>query len=118
MALSVKLRTGEWYDRFLIGSLTASVGILMVGLFSWQVPFGGQLQLSEGQVAPYDIVAPRQITYESQILTERTRERVAQNVPDQYDTPDGRVRRQQVGRAQEVVEYITIVRSDEYATDS
>jgi len=118
MALSLKLRTGDWFDRALIGSLTASVGILMVGLFSWQAPFSGQLQLSEGQVAPYDIVAPRQITYESQILTERARDHAAQNVPDQYDTPDGRVRRQQVDRAQEVMNFVSIVRSDEYASDS
>jgi hypothetical protein len=118
MALSVKLRNNDWFDRLLVGSLTASVGIIMVGLFSWQVPFGTQVQLSEGQVAPYDIVAPRQITYESQVLTDRARERAAQNVPDQYDTPDGRVRRQQMERAQDVMEYITIVRADEYASDS
>src|SRR3954467_6090963 len=118
MALTLKLRTGDWFDRVLIGSLTASVGILMVGLFSWQVPFSGQLQLSEGQVAPYDIVAPRQITYESQILTDRARERAAQNVPDQYDASDGRVRRQQVDRAQDVMEFVTIVRADDYATPS
>ena len=118
MALSVRARGGEWFDRLLIGSLTASVGILMVGLFSWQVPFGSQVQLGEGQVAPYDIVAPRQITYESQILTDRARERAAQNVPDQYDTPDGRVRRQQVDRSQDVMEYISMVRADEYASES
>src|SRR5688572_9522773 len=118
MTLGGKAHTGDWLDRFLIISLTASVGIIMVGLFSWQVPFGGQVQLGEGQVAPYDIVAPRQITYGSQILTERARERAAQNVPDQYDTPDGRVRRQQVDRAQDVMEFIGIVRADEYATDS
>ncbi len=117
MALSVKLRSNDWFDRLLVGSLTASVGILMVGLFSWQVPFGGQVQLSEGQVAPYDIVAPRQVTYESQVLTDRARDRAAQNVPDQYDTPDGRVRRQQMSRAQDVMEFISIVRADEYASD-
>jgi putative nucleotidyltransferase with HDIG domain len=117
MAQSVKLQTGDWFDRLLVGSLTASMGILMVGLFSWQAPFGGQVQLGEGQVAPYDVVAPRQITYESQILTERARERAAQNVQDQYDTPDGRVRRQQIDRAQDVMEYISIVRADEYALD-
>lgn len=117
MALSIKPRTSDWFDRLLVGSLTASVGILMVGLFSWQVPFGSQVQLSAGQVAPFDVVAPRQITYESQVLTERARERAAQGVPDQYDTPDGRVRRQQVERAQDVAEFIGIVRADEYATD-
>ncbi|MCC6455289.1 MAG: HDIG domain-containing protein [Caldilineaceae bacterium] len=114
----MKLRSYEWFDRLLAGCLTASVGILLVGLFSWQVPFGSQVQLSEGQVAPYDVVAPRQISYESQVLTERARERAAQGVPDQFDTPDGRVRRQQMERAQDVLEYISIVRADEYASDS
>ncbi len=113
----MKLRTVERFDRLLVGFLTASVGILMVGLFSWQAPFGSQVQLSEGQVAPYDVVAPRQITYESQVLTERARERAAQSVPDQYDTPDGRVRRERIDRAQDVVEFISVVRADEYATD-
>src|SRR5829696_7386924 len=118
MTLGFKSRKGDWLDRLLIISLTASVGILMVGLFSWQVPFGGQVQLSEGQVAPYDIVAPRQISYESQILTNRARDRAAQNVPHQYDAPDGRVRRQQVDRSQDIVEYMNIVRADEYASES
>ncbi len=117
MALSLKLRSIDWVDRLLIGSLTASVGILMVGLFSWQVPFGSQVQLDAGQVAPFDVVAPRQITYESQVLTERARERAAQSVPDQYDTPDGRVRRERIERAQDIVEFISIVRADEYASD-
>ncbi len=108
----------DWFDRTLVGALTASVGILLAGLISWQTPLSSQLQLAEGQVAPFDVVAPRQITYESQVLTNRARERAAQNIPDQYDSPDGRVRRQQIERAHEIIEFITVVRADEYATDS
>jgi putative nucleotidyltransferase with HDIG domain len=113
-----KRRKIDWFDRGLIAALTASVGILLLGLLSWQTPLGSQLQLVEGQVAPFDVVAPRQITYESQVLTNRARERAAQNVPDQYDSPDGRVRRQQIERAREITEFITIVRADEYAAPS
>jgi putative nucleotidyltransferase with HDIG domain len=116
MASRLKLRTGDWIDLLLVSSLTASVGILLVGLFSWQNPFGSRLQLQVGEVAPHDVVAPRQITYESQVFTERARERAAQGVPDQYDNPDGRVRRQQVEQARKILEYISIVRNDAYTT--
>ncbi|HXF62601.1 MAG TPA: HDIG domain-containing protein [Caldilineaceae bacterium] len=112
----LKAHSGDWIDWLIIGSLTASVGILLVGLLSWQGPFGGQLQLEVGEVAPHDVVSPRQITYESEVLTERARERAAQNVPDQYDSPDGRVRRQQIEQAREILDFMTIVRSDAYAT--
>jgi putative nucleotidyltransferase with HDIG domain len=109
------MQTGDWIDLLIIGSLTASVVILLVGLLAWQTPFGSPVQLQVGEVAPYDLVAPRQITYESQVETERARERAAQGVLDQYDGPDGRARRQQIQRAREVLEYMTAVRSDEFA---
>ncbi len=116
MASSVKARTDKWIDKVLIGALVSAVAILLVGLFSWQIPLGSQIQLRVGEVAPHDVVVPRQITYESQVLTQRARDRAAQNVADQYDSPDGRVRRQQVERSHEILDFITIVRSDEHAS--
>lgn len=105
-----------WMDQAAIVALAASIGLLLVALLSWQLPYGSQLQLAVGEVAPHDVVAPRQITYESQVATERARERAAQNVADQYDSVDARIRRQQVDRASEILEFITIVRNDEYAS--
>jgi membrane-associated HD superfamily phosphohydrolase len=37
-------------------------------------------------------------------------------VADQYDSPDSRVRRHQIERARQILEYITLVRGDAYAT--
>lgn len=115
MVSRLKGQTVHWLDLLLVSGLSASAGILLVGLLSWQSPFGSQIQLTVGEVAPYDIVAPRQISYESAVLTERARERAAQSVADQYDSPDSRVRRQQVERARQILEYITVVRGDAYA---
>lgn len=112
----VRVRDGAWVDKVLVASLTASIGILLVGLLSWQAPFGSQVQLREGEVAPHDVVAPSQFSYESQVLTERARARAAASVADQYDSPDGRVRRQQIERAREVLDFIAIVRADEFAS--
>ncbi|MEZ4717361.1 MAG: hypothetical protein R2851_14945 [Caldilineaceae bacterium] len=47
-------------------------------------------------MAPYTVVAPKRITYDSQVLTEEARERAALSVPEQYDVAEGRIRRRQV----------------------
>ena len=80
MASSTKTQASLWIDRTILVTLTSSVAILLIGLLSWQTPFGSQLQLGVGEVAPHDVVVPRQITYESQVLTERGRERAAGEV--------------------------------------
>ena len=116
MASSLKMRNKAWIDKAIIVTLTGSMALLLVGLLSWQIPIGSQIQLAVGEVAPHDVVVPRQITYNSQVLTDQARERAAQSVPDQYDNPDGRVRRQQLDRIRELLEFITIVRNDEFAT--
>jgi membrane-associated HD superfamily phosphohydrolase len=110
------IRKRAWMDKTIIVVLAASIALLLIAMLSWQLPYGSQLQLAVGEVAPHDVVAPRQITYESQVLTERARERAGQTVADQYDSADARIRRQQVDRIREILEFITIVRNDEYAT--
>ncbi len=79
------------------------------------VSLSGQIALSIGDVSPTDIRAPHQITYESQVLTEQARARAAATVPNAYDPPEARIRREQVNRAREIINEITRVRQDEYA---
>ncbi|MEM7533588.1 MAG: HDIG domain-containing metalloprotein [Chloroflexota bacterium] len=104
------------FHSFFAIALIGYTVLLMVGLLSWNIPLGSQVQLEVGQVAPQDIVAPVKITYKSEWLTAQARDRAAQAVPDQYDSAEGRIRRQQISRAREVLEFITIVRKDPYAT--
>lgn len=113
---ATKVRPDQLFNHLIVATMIGSVALLMVALFTWQRPFGGQLQLQARDVAPYDIVSPSEVSYESPLLTEQARERAAQGIPDQYDFTEGRVRRQQVGRSREVLEFITIVRNDPYAT--
>ncbi len=105
-----------WMDRGIIIALAAMLAVLLIILLSWQLPYGSQIQLTVGDVAPYDVVAPRQITFESAVKTESARERAIQTVPDQYDNPDARIRREQVDRSREILEFIGIVRNDEFAS--
>ena len=72
--------------------------------------------LSAGQVAPADIVAPRSITYDSDVLTQLARQAAADSIHDVYDPPNPSVARQQLQLARHVLDYIDNVRHDTYAT--
>ena len=117
MSSRLNTRNLPWFDRALIGVMVGSVALLMIALFAWQIPLGSRVQLQEGSVAPYTVVAPKRITYDSQVLTEEARERAALSVPEQYDVAEGRIRRRQVSRAKEILEYMEIVRRDPYLTE-
>ncbi len=75
-----------------------------------------QVRLQVGDVSPSDILAPRKISFESEVLTERARKQAEAAVPDVYDPPDLRIARQQVSRARDVLEYVDIVRHDPYTS--
>ena len=106
----------HWLNRSLLFTMIGSVSIFMVSLLSWQFPSNKQAQLKVGQVAPTDISSPARITYASDVLTEQARERAAQVVPEQYDSAEGRVRRQQFNRSREILSFITAIRNDPHAS--
>ena len=81
-----------------------------------QFPLGGQVQLTAGEVAQQDVLAPRRIAYESAVRTEQARERAAQAVPDFYDPPQSRIRRTQVNAARDALAFIDTVRLDSLAS--
>jgi len=87
----------------------AMIGVLTVVLLSWNANAIGSIELRQGQVAPYDIVAPTQISYVSDILTEQARERAANAVPNQYDSAAGTIRRQQVLLSRELTSEIAAI---------
>lgn len=91
-------------------------GVMLVISLLIQFPIGGQVQLKAGEVAQQDIIAPRRITYESEVRTRQARERAAQAVPDYYDPPQSRIRRVQVTQARAALEFISTVRLDALAS--
>ena len=99
--------------RVLVGWLL-SVSIIILILVA-RVPFTGQVIVHEGDVAGRDIIALRQTTYVSEILTQQRRDMAANAVADVYDPPQARVGRQQLVLAGQILEYIATVRSDSYA---
>jgi putative nucleotidyltransferase with HDIG domain len=112
MSPGIKARPEKWVNYLITTGMVGSVGILMVALFAWQRPLSGRLQLQAGQVAPYDIIAPRDLRYESKLLTEQAKARAAQAIPDQYESLDSGIRRERVSRSREILDQITQLRND------
>ncbi len=106
----------QWLNRSIILFMISSVTIFMVSLLAWQFPFYEKAQLTVGQVATSDISSPSQIMYASEVLTEQARDRAAQAVAEQYDSTEGRVRRQQITRSREILTFISAIRNDPFAS--
>lgn len=74
----------------------------------------GLLQI--GDIAPQNILAPSNVTFTSQVLTERSRQEAAENVAQVYDPPDPGVARQQTQLARQILDFIRNVRRDPFGT--
>jgi putative nucleotidyltransferase with HDIG domain len=92
-------------------ALTSTVLILRV------VP-SNKVALNVGDISTEDIQAPQDVTYQSNILTTQAQDAAAAKIPDIYDGPDPAVARQQETRARQVIDYITTVREDAYASQA
>jgi len=104
-----------WFDRITVIVLAL---LLISGLSGVAVsPLLSQgVRLEVGEVSSVTIRAPRSITYESKLRTERARQQAADAVPRVYDPPDPRVAQKQIQRAATVLDYIDTVRHDPYAS--
>lgn len=97
------------------------LGVLLAALISIVllsdifVP-SNQVTLNARDVSPVTILAPYDLTYESEIQTEQARNAQAASIQDFYDRPDASVARQQEVRARQILDYISSVRQDPYAS--
>lgn len=101
---------------YLLGALfvVGSSAILLAPVLAGMAPY----DLAAGDLATEDIRAPIDISYVSDIETKAAQDAAAAAVEDIYDPPDSRVGRQQVRRANQIMDFITDVRTDSYADDA
>jgi hypothetical protein len=119
MTTSENQRDAGWLPRrFLWTSflMILVVGVTFAALAFPQVATRSATQLEAGRVAVQDIVAPRTLTFESELLTERQRETASLAVQPVYLPPDSRFARQQLERLRATLAYISSVRADPYAS--
>ena len=110
------------YRRLLHWAIAAGLIIAFVGggsvvlAYDSLVSSASRLILEVGDVAARDVLSPRSLTYESDVLTGDKREAVAASVCPVYDPPDPRVATEQLQLARQSLDYIENVRYDDLAT--
>jgi membrane-associated HD superfamily phosphohydrolase len=86
---------------------------LMVPFFTNQI----NSQLKTGEVAAREIVAPRSLTYTSDILTESQQESAAESIAAIYSPPDTSIARHQLESLRATLAYINSVRADTHSSN-
>ncbi len=75
--------------------------------------FSGDIaQLQAGDIAPQDIIASNQLSYESTSATDAARAQAESQIPVYYSRPDAEVARLQQATAVQVLSYLDAVRAD------
>jgi putative nucleotidyltransferase with HDIG domain len=110
---------GEWQRRSSIGLASLLVATFVFTLAALMIPFyTSQIdsQISVGEVASREFVAPRSRTYTSDILTEAQREAAGNSIAAIYSPPDTSIARNQLEDLRATLAYINSVRADTHAT--
>jgi putative nucleotidyltransferase with HDIG domain len=97
----------------LVATLIFTMAALMVPFLTTQI----DSQIGAGEVASREFVAPRSLTYTSDILTEEQREAAAGSISAIYSPPNTTIARNQLESMRSTLAYINSVRADEFATN-
>jgi putative nucleotidyltransferase with HDIG domain len=120
MAESTQMSKGKqpWLSQNIIGFglLVITATLAAAALILPLSPDSGSNELALGDVADQDILAPYSLSYKSDVLTERLQEEAANNIPSQYTQPDPNVAREQLNHLRDVLDYISNVRADSFAS--
>lgn len=100
--------------RFLL--FLVSAGLILIALVLPELIPLSASSIQSGQVASQDVLAPKDITYESEVLTEQQREQAARAVLPIFTSPDTSVARQKLEDLRATLNYIAAVRADAYAS--
>jgi cyclic-di-AMP phosphodiesterase PgpH len=111
------LKLPSRHTLYLILLLLSSGLVILLALV---LPFASSIsgsQVKEGDVSALDIRAPYEHAYPSEILTQQQRDRAAAEVSPIYSPVDTSIARRQLERLRAVLDFITAVRSDSFATN-
>ena len=117
--MSKQNRPSRW-QQFVRGSRLWIFAIIMTLsltlIFSFNLDVGDEVVAEVGQPVLNDVLAPQTVTYTSDVLTERARDQISQNVQDVYTVIDSEIGRGQLNLAQLIFSFVDVVRTDSQAT--
>ena len=100
----------------LVFLLLAIFVLILVGLMIPFITTQIDSQISSGEVASREFVAPRSLSFTSNILTEEQREAAANSIAAIYSPPDTSIARNQLESLRGTLAFITSVRDDTFAS--
>jgi putative nucleotidyltransferase with HDIG domain len=92
--------------------LSAGIGLILAS----ELLFLPRVSVQEGQAGAEDIRAPEAISFVSALETEEARRRALASVQEVYEPLDRQVGSAQIGLAQQILDFVSAVRSDPYAS--
>jgi hypothetical protein len=110
---SKHLTLGHLGQGLLIALVFIGVGVFIL---SYQTTSTEFIDLSLGDIAPQDILAPLRLDYISEVQTNTARERARNAITPIDSRPDTNVARKQVDRLRKIFDYIDTVRADPYGS--
>lgn len=98
-------------------ALLIIVSLLSLGALVFPIAFRqSELTLKPGDVSPQDIQTPREITYDSQILTEQQKDEAERNVLPVFIPADSTITRRQIESLRTALNFIGVVRQDSHSS--
>lgn len=117
--MSKQIRPSRW-QQFVRGSrlwiFAIALTLSLTLILSFNLDVGDEVVAEVGQPVLNDVLAPRTVTYTSDVLTERARDQISQNVQDVYTVIDPEIGRGQLNLAQLIFSFVDVVRTDSQAT--
>lgn len=113
---NVNRRWQEIGQGFLVWIFAVVLTVGMTFILSFNISSLSNASVTVGQPAPDDILAPRSITYISEVETAAARERARTNVPEQYTPFNLSIGREQLDKARAIFAFIETVRADTQAS--
>lgn len=112
-SLSTRFIQNKSYRKFYrIALLVISAGLVLASLVLPIALRPASLPVQLGGVSPQTYVAPRTLTYESEVLTKNARITAANAISDRYLPMDLTISRAQIRKLQEVINKISTIRTD------
>ncbi|MAT95751.1 MAG: hypothetical protein CL608_01180 [Anaerolineaceae bacterium] len=105
-----------WLQGSLLWVFATAVTLGLTIIFSFNLVTATEVQVTLGEPASEDILAPRSIQYESEVLLTTARENARAAVQEQYSREGNDIGRNQLNLVSAILSFTDVVRADALAT--
>lgn len=115
----MKPRRSEPHSRrWILRQVLYGLGLSVLATVTLVFTFAGQYDVAVGSVATQDIFSPRDITFVSAVQSLRMQDEARRQIAPVYTGVDFEIARQQLTRIRQVLDYLSALRADTYATEA